>query len=70
MGFNGLEELFMSLCLLQYKIRYLLEYYLKLKSCRFWLHVIDFLVAESFWNFVQSTAVMLPCSVQNFKTIQ
>ena len=26
-------------------------------------------VVKSFWNFEQSTAVILPCSVQNFKTI-
>ena len=26
-------------------------------------------VVESFWDFAQSTAVSLPCSVQNFKTI-
>ena len=25
---------------------------------------------QSFWNFAQSTAVSLPCSVQNFKTIE
>ena len=26
-------------------------------------------IVESFWNFVQRTAVSLPCAVQNFKTI-
>ena len=27
------------------------------------------LIVQSFWNFAQSTAVILPCSVQNFKMI-
>ena len=27
-------------------------------------------IAQSFWNFAQSTAVSLPCSVQNFKMIR
>ena len=27
----------------------------------------SFLIAQSFWNYAQSTAVMLPCSVHNFK---
>ena len=40
------------------------ETHLKLKNR---LSTICFSVAQSFWNFAQSTAVVLPCSVQNFK---
>ena len=36
------------------------------KSC---LSVTYFAYDQWFWNFAQSTAVSLPCSVQNFKTI-
>ena len=32
------------------------------------LSLTYFSVAQSFWNFAQSMAVILPCSVQNFKT--
>ena len=34
------------------------------------LSVASVLINESFWNFAQSTAVGLPCSVQNVKTIR
>ena len=33
------------------------------------LHITYCSVVKSFWNFAQSTAVILPCSVQNFKMI-
>ena len=40
--------------------------HLKLKSCL----LINYLsVVKSFWNFAQSMAVALPCSVQNLKMI-
>ena len=38
----------------------------KLQSC---LNLASLLVNKSFWNFAQSTAVRLPCSVQNFRWI-
>ena len=37
------------------------------KSC---LPIIYLSVIQSFWNFTQSTAMILPCSVQNFKKFQ
>ena len=37
---------------------------------RFWEpSITPILFAQSFWKFAQSTTVLLPCSVQNFKTI-
>ena len=33
------------------------------------LPIIYYSIVKSFWNFAQSTAVSLPCSAQNFKTI-
>ena len=33
------------------------------------LPITGFAVAQSFWNYAQSTTVILPCSVQNFKMI-
>ena len=47
----------------------LLIHYLKLQSRDIsFIHTI-LLFAHSFWNFAQITAVSLPCSVQNIKTI-
>ena len=34
-----------------------------------YLPITCFFIAQSFWNFAQSTAMILPCSVQNFKRI-
>ena len=39
----------------------------KLKSYENLLAHTQFIIAQSFWNFAQSMAAMLPCSVQNFK---
>ena len=43
---------------------------LKLKSCEIsFVHDTYLSIIQSFRNFAQSTAVSLPCSVQNFETI-
>ena len=42
---------------------------LNLNIVRYHFSIPHFSVAWSFWNFVQSTAVTLPCSVHNFKMI-
>ena len=39
------------------------------KSIRPHIYVACDLINESFWNFVHSTPVCLPCSMQNFRTI-
>ena len=39
------------------------------KSVKSHLPITSFLVVQSFWNFSQSTAVILLCSVKNFKMI-
>ena len=45
------------------------ETHLIIKSCEIlFVHDISF-NRQTFWNFTQSTAVVLPCSVQNFKAI-
>ena len=54
--------------LVQYRIS--TKIHLKLKSRETLLSITQTLVDQSFWDFAQSTAVSLPCSVQNFKLIE
>ena len=53
--------------LLQYRM--ISETRLNLKSSKSHLPITYLPTAQSFWNFAQSMAVTLPCSVQNFKMI-
>ena len=46
-----------------------LELILNSNLFKTFLFITSSTVAQSFWNFAQSTAVILPCSVQNFKMI-
>ena len=71
----AMENFFLSLKIKLYlswglsccKVEHPSETHLKLrKSC---LSITYFSVALSFWNFAQSMAVSLPCSVQNFTMI-
>ena len=53
----------------QYCIGYSSKTYLKPKSHKILFAHNLFPVTQSFWNFAYSMAVILPCSLQNFKTI-
>ena len=56
--------------LLQYEICLPLKLILKLNLGNSCLFMTCISVSQSFWNFAQSTAVILLCSVQTFKTIE
>ena len=51
-------------------IGYLSKTHLKPKSRKISFLITYFSLTQWFWNFAQSTAVTLLCSVQNFKTIE
>ena len=53
-----------------FNIGYPSQTHLKLKLAQSYLLIIHETVSQLFWNFVQSMAVSLPCSVQNLKTIE
>ena len=58
------QDRYRAPCALQYKISVLNPNLAKSRSPTICLSVI-----QSFWIFAQSTAMILPCSVQNLKTI-